>query len=197
MRTILLAAGLSTRMGKQKLLLPFGESTIVETVLQNLYKAALTPVCAVFSADLALRIRPKPGLLETAINPAPERGQSSSLAVGLAMLPEGEDFCIMLGDLPYASCDGIAALNKKFAERQEGKTVLAPLRNGAFGHPMFYSAVWKERFAAAEGDMGGKAVLKRHYDEIMTVEASEGHFRDIDTPEDYGRVRRAETGGGA
>lgn len=197
MRTILLAAGLSTRMGRQKLLLPFGESTIVETVLENLYKARLIPVCAVFSADLALKIGANHELLETAINPSPEQGQSSSLAIGLTMLPDGEDFCIMLGDLPNASSDGMAALYKRFMARPEGKTVLAPQRNGAFGHPMFYSALWKERFAAAEGDMGGKAVLKRHYDEIMTVEADEGHFKDIDTPEDYGRARQAENSGKA
>lgn len=197
MRTILLAAGLSTRMGRPKLLLPFGKNTIIETVLENIYIAGLIPVYAVFSADLAQRIRPSHGRLETAINPAPERGQSSSLAVGLAMLPEGEDFCIMLGDLPYASGDSMAALYKKFMARPEGKTVLAPMRNGAFGHPMFYSALWKERFAAAEGDVGGKTVLKRHYEEIMTAEVDEGHFRDIDTPEDYGRARQTKIDGTA
>lgn len=194
MRTILLAAGLSTRMGRQKLLMPFGGSTVIETVLENIYKAGLGPVCAVFSAELAERIKPRAGLLETAVNPAPERGQSSSLAIGLAMLPEGADFCIMLGDLPNAKPDDMALLYEKFRARPDGKTVLAPLRDGAFGHPIFYSAEWKERFKAAEGDTGGKIILKRCGGEIMTVEASDGHFRDIDTPEDYGKARQAAAG---
>lgn len=191
MRTILLAAGLSTRMGRQKLLLPFGGLTVVETVLENLYKAGFAPVCAVLSADLAEKIKDRPGLLETAVNHAPERGQSSSLAIGLAMLPEDEDFCVMLGDLPGATPEGMAALYEKFKNRPKQSTVLAPLREGAFGHPMFYASVWRERFARAEGDMGGREILRRHGGEIMTVEADEGHFRDIDTPEDYEKACRA------
>lgn len=196
MRTVLLAAGLSTRMGRQKLLMPFGGSTVVETVLENLYKSGLGPVYAVFSAELAERIKSRPGLLETTVNPAPERGQSSSLTIGLAMLPGYEDFCIMLGDLPNAKPEDMAALYEKFRGRPESKTVLAPLRDGAFGHPMFYSAVWKERFRTAEGDSGGKTILKRYSDEIMTVEACDGHFYDIDTPEDYGKARLAADGHG-
>lgn len=185
MKTILLAAGLSTRMGAQKLLLPFDGSTIVETVLENLHQAGLTPVCAVFSTRLAEKIKISPEWLAVGINTAPERGQSSSLAVGLDMLGEGEDFCIMLGDLPNAKPGSMAELCARFKNRPPGCTVLAPQRNGAFGHPMFYAAVWKERFAEASGDMGGKAVLKRYGREIITVESDEGHFKDIDTPEDY------------
>lgn len=197
MRIILLAAGLSTRMGRQKLLLPFGESTIIETVLKNLYEAELGSTCAVFSAGLAEMIKNRPELLETAVNPAPERGQSSSLAIGLAMLPEGEDFCIMLGDLPNVRPEDIAALYKKFLDRPEGATVLAPLKNGAFGHPMFYSAVWKGRFAVAAGDIGGKELLKLYQEEIITVEADDVHFLDIDTPEDYSKARQAVARRGA
>lgn len=194
MRTILLAAGLSSRMCRQKLLMPFGGRTVVETVLENLYKAGLAPVCAVLSAELAEKIKDRPGLLETAVNHAPERGQSSSLAIGLAMLPRGSDFCVMLGDLPGAAPEGMAALYEKFKNRPKRSTVLAPLRDGAFGHPMFYASVWKERFAGAEGDQGGREILRRYRDEIITVEADEGHFRDIDTPEDYERARRQAAG---
>lgn len=185
MRTILLAAGLSTRMGVQKLLLPYGESTIVETVLENLRLSGLTPVYAVFSAEVAEKISKPPNWLKIGVNPAPERGQSSSLAIGLDMLPAGEDFCIMLGDLPRAKPRDISGLYEKFNNRSEGCTVLAPFRDGAFGHPMFYSAVWRERFASAAGDAGGKEILKRYWREIMTVPAEDGHFKDIDTPADY------------
>lgn len=190
MRTILLAAGLSTRMGAQKLLLPFGASTIVETVLSNLCTAGLTPVCAVLSRELAEEIKNRPVWLETAVNAAPERGQSGSLAIGLGMLPDGEDFCIMLGDLPRAGPESMAELYRQFRRRPRGYTALAPLRGGAFGHPMFYSALWKERFAQAEGDGGGKAAAARYAGEIMTVSCDEGCFADIDTPDDYREARQ-------
>ena len=51
MQTILLAAGLSKRMGRQKLLLPFGSSTVVETVIDNIRSAGLVPTLCVFSQE--------------------------------------------------------------------------------------------------------------------------------------------------
>lgn len=192
MRTILLAAGLSTRMGTQKLLLPFDGNTIVGIVLDNLYRAGLIPVCAVFSQKLAKKITDRPSWLEVGINHEPERGQSSSLAVGLNMLPDGEDFCVMLGDLPLAKSESMAALRRKFENRPAGYSVLAPVRDGAFGHPMFYAAVWKKRFAAAEGDTGGKVILEHYRSEIILTETEEGHFKDIDTPAVYESLRPAK-----
>lgn len=193
MKTILLAAGLSTRMGVQKLLLPYGESTIIETVLENLYLSGLTPVYAVFSAEVAKKISEPANWLKIGVNQAPQLGQSSSLAIGLEMLPAGENFCIMLGDLPRAKPGDISGLNEQFNRLPAGYTVLAPFRDGAFGHPMFYSSVWRERFASAAGDAGGKEILKRHWREIMTVDAEDGHFKDIDTPADY-ELSRGELG---
>ncbi|MDL2298251.1 nucleotidyltransferase family protein [Synergistaceae bacterium OttesenSCG-928-D05] len=185
MYAIVLAAGLSKRMGKQKLLLPFEGATILETVLKNLHNSGFENICCVFSREVDEKITNRPAWLSVAINPAPERGQSSSLAIGLGMVPDGENFCIMLGDLPLAKAEDIAALYRKFQALPEEKTVLTPARDGAFGHPMFYKAIWKDRFAGAEGDMGGKAILKKYWDEIETTVAESGHFKDIDTPEDY------------
>ena len=82
----------------------------------------------------------------------------------------------------------IAALAKRFSELSCGKTVLAPCRDGVFGHPMFYRAVWKNRFTEAQGDTGGKTVLMSRADEIERIEASAAHFRDMDTPDEYKRL---------
>ncbi len=192
MNAILLAAGLSTRMGTQKLLMPFGSSTVIETVLYNLHSAGLLPVYAVFSNEVAEKVTARPDWLHAGINPEPERGQSSSLIVGLDMLPEGEDFCIMLGDLPLAKPGDMAELARKFQAMPEDKTVLTPCRNGGFGHPMFYRPIWKERFKSARGDGGGKKILFGFEDEIVSVAAPDGHFRDIDTPEDYKKIVKVE-----
>ena len=182
---IILAAGLSTRMGRQKLLLPFGGSTVVETVISNARAAGFNKIFAVFSQETAARIAASCSLLEIGINTAPERGQSSSLLVGLEMLPDGEDFCLMLGDLPLAKPQDMAALAEAFQKLPAGKTVLTPCSGGRFGHPMFYRSLWKERFRSATGDVGGRKILRDYDGEIVRVPAPEGHFRDLDTPEDY------------
>lgn len=183
-KMIVLAAGLSTRMGRQKLLLPFGGSTVVETVLANVHEAGFSHVCAVFSKETAAEIT-APEWLQVMVNEAPERGQSSSMLIGLDSLADGEDFCLMLGDLPLAKPRDLAVLAEAFRKLPAGKTVLAPSRDGRFGHPMFYRSVWRERFCSASGDVGGRKILAGYENEIVRVEAPDGHFRDLDTPEDY------------
>ena len=188
MKAILLAAGLSKRMGVQKLLLPFGQSTVIETVLENMRGAGFSEIIAVFSREVHDAMGDLGKGIRAAVNPAPERGQSSSLSIALEMLPDGEDFCIMLGDLPLVGKDEMAKLKDSFYAMPEGKTVFTPCRNGVFGHPMFYRAIWKERFKAAQGDAGGRNILREHKDEIMAAETSDCHFRDIDTPDDYEKL---------
>ena len=189
MQAILLAAGLSKRMGRQKLLLPFGSSTVVETVIDNIRSAGFAPMLCVFSQETYDFLKDKGSLpVSSAINKEPERGQSSSLLIGLDMLPDGSDFCIMLGDLPSVTADEISALAKKFADLPRGKTILAPSRDGRFGHPMFFRSVWKERFTVASGDVGGRKIILEHEREIARVASPDAHFADLDTPDDYKRL---------
>ena len=183
-KLILLGAGLSKRMGRQKLLLPFGDKNVIESVLDNLRNAGFREIYAVFSREVAAAVSPREGLL-IEINEAPERGQSSSLAIGLDMIPEGEDFCIMLGDLPLARAEDIAALSARFDSLPSSKSVLTPCRDGVFGHPMFYRAIWRDRFRSASGDAGGRNILRAYEGEIERVDAPDGHFKDMDTPEEY------------
>lgn len=185
MNAILLAAGLSKRMGVQKLLLPFGESSVIETVIKNMHEAGFSPIIAVFSDEVNEALSDRPAWLSIGINKNPERGQSSSLAIGLEMLPEDEDFCIMLGDLPFAGQEEMKKLQEGFSAIPDDKTVFTPCRDGIFGHPMFYRAIWKERFRIAQGDAGGRNILLDYKDEIVIAEAPDCHFRDIDTPDDY------------
>lgn len=185
MNAILLAAGLSKRMGVQKLLLPFNGTTVIETVINNMHGAGFSPIIAVFSSEVCDAVRKRPDWLRVGINKDPERGQSSSLAIGLEMLPDGEDFCIMLGDLPFVGPEEMRKLGQSFKDLPEDKTVFTPCRNGIFGHPMFYRALWKDRFKNAAGDTGGRNILIKHGDEIATAETPDCHFCDIDTPDDY------------
>ena len=185
MEAVLLAAGLSKRMGRQKLLLPFGGCTVIETVIENLRGAGIEKIHAVLSREVAEALPALPRAVETRVNESPERGQSSSLAIGLEMTGEGRDFCIMLADLPLVEPEAIAALLRRFAQLPPDKTLLAPWRGGAFGHPMFYRALWRTRLLSAEGDGGAKKIISLYESEIERTEAPDCHFKDMDTPEDY------------
>lgn len=199
MIALLPAAGLSRRMGTQKLLLPFGTGTVLEAVIGNLRAAGLTPILCVLSETTLQGLRPLAEDVTVLINPAPERGYASSLAIALdalgrtepAALREGS-FCLMLGDLPTARAHDMARLRAAFERRPAGYTALAPYREGRFGHPIFMEGLWRARLRAAAGDRGGRGILEAHEGEVLTVEGEDGFFEDLDTPEDYRRVCRPQ-----
>ena len=190
MIALLLAAGLSRRMGTQKLLLPFGERTVLETVIGNLRAAGLAPILCVLSEATRRGLPPLGEDVTALINPAPERGYASSLAIALDALPdgEGEPFCLMLGDLPLAQPEDMAQLRAAFQRRPAGYTALAPYREGRFGHPLFMEGLWRGRLRSASGDRGGRDAMARFMPEVLTVEGKDGFFADLDTAEDYRRV---------
>ena len=83
---IILAAGLSTRMGEPKQLLPFGNSTIIETVIDNLLGSKLNEVIVVVGHEaekVQARIRHKP--VEIAFNPDYQAGMLTSCPVWRAI----------------------------------------------------------------------------------------------------------------
>lgn len=199
MIALLPAAGLSRRMGTQKLLLPFGAGTVLEAVIGNLRAAGLTPILCVFSEATLQGLRPLGEDVTVLINPAPERGYASSLAIALDALGRAEPaalregpFCLMLGDLPTARAHDMARLRAAFERRPAGYTALAPYREGRFGHPIFMEGLWRARLRAAAGDRGGRGILEAHEGEVLTVEGEDGFFEDLDTPEDYRRVCRPQ-----
>ena len=199
MIALLPAAGLSRRMGTQKLLLPFGDGTVLEAVIGNLRAAGLTPILCVLSEATLQGLRPLGEDVTVLINPAPERGYASSLAIALDALGRAEPaalregpFCLMLGDLPTAQAHDMARLRLAFERRPAGYTALAPYREGRFGHPIFMEGLWRARLRAAAGDRGGRGILEAHEGEVLTVEGKDGFFEDLDTPEDYRRVCRPQ-----
>lgn len=184
MKAVILAAGLSRRMKVQKLALPFGDGTVLSTVIHNVSAAGFDEVVAVVSrqtwglaGDRVTRV----------VNERPEDGQGSSLALGVLAIGEC-DFCVALGDLPLITSDEIRLCKAAFDARGAGFTALVPRREGRFGHPAFFSAAWRQRFVSLGGDAGGRSFLKAHADEIMFCEGKDSFFRDVDTPDDYGQI---------
>lgn len=192
MKAIVLAAGLSTRMKKQKLLLPFGRGTVLSTVVYNVLGAAFDEVVLIVSKDTAgvcaAFLPPSPQLREI-VNESPERGQSSSLKLGVNALGEG-DFCVTLADLPLVSSEEFARYRALFESRGGEYTALIPCRDGHFGHPSFFTSLWRGRFCGAEGDAGGRGFLRAFEGELLYTEGEDSFFMDMDTPEEYGQIMR-------
>ena len=199
MKAIVLAAGLSTRMKRQKLLLPFGAGSILSTVLANLTNAKLFDKIVLVTsretltlfetlhADLLASISRS---LSTVINEYPEAGQAGSLRLGVEAPREG-DFCVTLGNLPLITPLHYEIYTTQFLARPGACTALVPRRKKSFGHPIFFSSVWRERlavFLGGVGDTGGRGMIRTYERELLWTEGEDAFFRDVDTAEDYAAI---------
>ncbi|HCD71719.1 MAG TPA: hypothetical protein DEQ04_04035 [Thermovirga lienii] len=194
---IVLAAGKSTRMGQDKLLLPFGSGTVISTVLEAVVSSGFSRVVLVTSKETAINLKGLPKIVEVVLNHSPELGQAHSMLLGIKRIHElGGSFGIVMGDMPLLTRRDISAIFDAFRLRSPGKTAVIPELNGRFGHPGFFEPVWLDRFMSIKGDVGGRHVIRDHMEEVVLVKGTIGCFLDIDTPEDYVKALRLYREGG-
>ena len=137
---VILAAGQSSRMGRSKALLPWGEGTFLSSAIQALSPFSdLVIVVAGENAEELRRTVDSMGAF-LVVNPEPERGQFSSLQVGLQdVLNRGRDSAILtLVDRPAPELATISYLHDQFLRRiNENAWAVVPSFQGKHGHPVF------------------------------------------------------------
>lgn len=193
---ILLAAGLSSRLGRNKLLLPLGGSPAVRRAAEALVGSKAAEVVAVTGHERKGVETALGGLgVRLAHNPDYESGQASSLVTGLrAAHPKSDGYLFALGDQPLIGPGLIDSLIEIFASSRGRALAAAPLINGRRGNPVLISADLKIELLSLRGDEGARGILKgvetKTPERFLTVETeAEEMFWDIDTEADFERVR--------
>jgi len=182
---LVLAAGLGTRMGASKPLLDIGGRPSLRCVLDAIAAAGVSEVVVVLGCD-ADRILACVDLTRSHVvrNPAPERGLSSSLALGLAAIPASCTGALVFhADMPFVRSSTVRAVAGLAGE---GAVLAAPCFGRQRGFPVYFA---RECFAslAAElsGDEGGRSYLDRRQDALRLVDVADpGCVRDVDRPSD-------------
>lgn len=183
---LILAAGESKRMGRPKLLLPYGEKTVIETVLTVVKQSKLDQSCLVVRPeDKIISALARSLGLEMAINPEPARGMLSSIIVGLEKMPkEVEAVVLVLGDQPGISTSVIDLLIVGY--RLKGKGLVLPVFQGKRGHPILFDLKYREEIKALNPEIGLKQLMQLHREDILEIPVNEpGIVADLDTPNDY------------
>ena len=214
---ILLAAGLSTRMGQPKQLLPFGESTIVETVVENMLDAKFSEVivvvghCAEQVQDLLVERPVKivfnpnyhDGMLTSAqagirsIDFKNARNKSDKDAFSLDHLGEvrkppqqrsRDAFSLMLVDQPFITSTLIDKVIDAYTQTDKG--IVLPSYNYRRGHPVIFHHRYADEILALDGESGGvRSLFKSYSEDIHYVNVdTDDVLRDIDYREDYERA---------
>jgi len=191
---VILAAGLSSRMGKNKLLLELGSETVVRRAVRNAIEAALDPVVVVLGHE-AERVRGElAGLSYVPLfNPSYADGVGTSLKAGVAAARTADALVVVLADMPFVTASMIATVVEQY---RASRARLVVSRYGAVdAPPICYDRSLFAELIAEPGERCAKRVVRRHLDEATIVTWPETALRDIDLAEDYEQAR-AELAGG-
>jgi molybdenum cofactor cytidylyltransferase len=188
---IVLAAGGSTRMGRPKALLPLADgSSFVDHVAATLVQAGVGRVIVVVRSEWRNRIRQLLARdeVDIVINPAPERGQLSSVQCGLSVVPATlRAVLIALVDVPLATAETVRTLIA--TQIQSDADVVRPERAGRHGHPILVTPAVAHALSIADDSETTRSVLRRYAARTLDVRVDdEGPFMDVDTPADYERI---------
>ncbi len=192
---VILAAGESSRMGRDKALLDWRGQSFLEATLELL--AAHTQLSIVVAGknteSLAPLVYAKAGFL--VVNPQPELGQFSSLQVGLReVLNRGRDAAVVaLVDRPPCDSATLELLLGKFAEAHlTGKWAVVPEYAGKHGHPFVVGREMMEAFLKAPATSNAREVEHALVDRILYFPVDDPLVAvNVDTPEDYARLTTA------
>jgi len=184
---LVLAAGMGRRMGSTKQLLPFGDRTILQTVVDTLLSSDLAGVMVVLGHDADLvRDSLADRKVHFCMNETYREGMFSSVRCGLQNLPAQADaVLIALGDQPQIDLAVVEAVIQTF--REEDKGIVIPSWDGKRGHPVVINLNrYLAEILALSGDQGLKPVMRGHPEDTLEISVEdEGILRDLDTPEDY------------
>jgi molybdenum cofactor cytidylyltransferase len=186
---IVLAAGLSRRMGQAKLLMPVGGRAIVRYVVESVLAGGVDSVWVVTGPDVEPIEAALAGLeVQIAVNPAPEEGQASSLRAGIAALPASVDaVLIALGDQPSLAPSIIPALLA--ARRTTSKLIVAPRYRDGQGNPVLFKREIFPELLRLTGDQGARPIIQKEPARVEWVDLDLPMPPDVDTQDDYEKIR--------
>ena len=183
---IILAAGMSTRMGQLKQLLPLGGRAaiewIAEVVGRRLDEAVV--VLGYRAEKIAPVLAGYP--VRCVVNSAYRMGMLSSVQCGVQAVDTEADYLICLGDQPRLS--GVVIEQVLQARKQVGAGIIIPTANGRRGHPVLIRNAYRAEILGLPLDVGLNAVTRGYPEDTceLTV-AEDAVLTDMDTPADYQR----------
>jgi molybdenum cofactor cytidylyltransferase len=189
---VVLAAGMSTRMGQPKLLLPWlDDKPIIQHIVENLLLARLDYICVVTGAyaDQVKRLL-KPLDVRLAHNRNYKSGEMlSSLQLGLRTMPKFVNAClVVLGDQPRLEQSVLYHMMKAYSEA--GKHIIIPTYQDRRGHPILIGRQYWRDILNLKPPQTLRDALSAHADNTLHVDVgTDSILHDVDTPQDYQQQR--------
>ncbi|MEZ5319132.1 MAG: nucleotidyltransferase family protein [Vicinamibacterales bacterium] len=182
---VVLAAGASTRMGRQKLLLPMGDVPLLRRTVAQVAGAGFDDLLVVLGFEHEATAAVLAGLpCRTVVNPDYATGMGSSFRTAVGALDDSQAAMFALADQPFVTSSDYRRLLDAYRANPRG---IVSVRYGDVTAPphLFDRAFFPELAALQHG---ARSVLQRHAGETTVLPFPEDRLVDIDTPEDYERA---------
>ncbi len=188
---IVLAAGKSERMGCNKLLLRLNGHTVLDHVLDAIAAAGIEETVVVLGPrpeELLGVVTSRRGAARVIVNQDHARGMASSFQKGLRALRHADWAFLVLGDQPMLDPGLLNEMTQRLAAHPEA-LIVSPVHHGKRGHPVLFRRALFGEVLELDDTATIRDIVHRHADRLLTVEAAEWTILDMDTPEEYLRVR--------
>ena len=192
---VILAAGMSSRMGEVKQLLRLGEDTLLGRVVRNVRGSRADEIVLVLGYEAeTIKESVATQRLKVVINKDYRQGMGTSLRVGLSALDPGIDAAlIVLADQPFVRPATLNLLMDQY--QQSGAQIVIPIYKGFRGNPVLLHCSVFAEIMALTGDIGCRAIFGNHLEGIVKAPVEDiGILLDLDSKEDVERLQNFAQG---
>ena len=190
---VVMAAGQGRRFGGGKLTADLEGRSLIRRTLEAVPRELFSAAAVVAGRGAVLELASSLGFLPVE-NERPELGLSRTVRLGLEALGDCQGALFWPGDQPLVRRETVLALTQRW--RRDPETIAALGCRGVRGRPCIFPARLFPELLALTGDRGGSAVIRRHRELLVLVEAEEEELWDVDTREDLAAlgewVRRSD-----
>jgi len=187
---VVLAAGRASRMGEEKLLLPLGDKPVIRHVVESVDRAGMLETVVVVNprnrdaiADLVSNLAP----WHLVCNERFEDGIASSIVAGTGAVSDASQALVLVqGDQPLVTSEMLRVLVSVW--QRERPPFVAASYDGLITTPVLFTRALYPELRALEGDVGARAVLRRHRGKTVAFPGWLGS--DLDTAADYDALRK-------
>jgi molybdenum cofactor cytidylyltransferase len=187
---VVLAAGLSSRMGSNKLLADLdGKPLLVRTIAE--IKASAVDEIVVVTGHQAADVEAALSGLDVRVvhNADYATGLSGSVKTGISAILDFDAGFVCLGDMPLVRAQDFNRMIAAF-NIVDGRDLIAPVQGRKLGNPVLWGSNYFAALQALSGDRGARSLLEANRDAITEISVEhEGILLDADTPEALAKIK--------